>query len=140
MAPTSRTLSRKVPAASRRSSRNTRPSGVPGSCATPRPRRPRAGTLVLAPSTFSWWAAWLSEAEVHVPLLGVLAHQRTVNYPIGPGNRRVRGGLRCGALFEDAGKSLAVDDARFVYHDMDSARFFGRYLRGNESFVWGEVG
>ena len=96
----------------------------------------RAKTLVLAPSTFSFWAAWLGDAVVHVPMLGVFAHQRTINYPIGPGNKQARGGLACERLFDTVGKSLVVDDPRYVYHDVDSGAYFGTYHRQNETFTW----
>ena len=96
----------------------------------------RARTVVLAPSTFSWWAAWLSNATVHVPLLGLLAHQRTTNYPHRPGAARRRGGLTCESLFGGAGKSLVVDDPRYVYHDVEGGRWFGAYHRANESFLF----
>ena len=69
-------------------------------------------------------------------MLGVLAHQSSRNYPLGPGTPRARGGLKCDALFDGVGKSLAVDDARFVYHDVDSGRYFGTYHRRNESFAF----
>ena len=95
-----------------------------------------SSTLVLAPSTFSWWAAWFSEAEVHMPMLGAFAHQRTNNYPLGP-NKGAKGGLACEKLFDKVGKSLSVDEPRYVYHDVDSGTYFGSYHRANESFTWG---
>ena len=95
----------------------------------------RAKTIVLAPSTFSFWCAWFSDAQVHFPMLGVFAHQRTINYPLGP-NKAVPKGLRCEALFENVGKSVIVDEPRYVYHDVDSNHYFGTYHRTNESFTW----
>ena len=72
-------------------------------------------------------------------LLGLLAHQRTTNYPHRPGAARRRGGLTCERLFGGAGKSLVVDDPRYVYHDVEGGRWFGAYHRANESFLFVNV-
>ena len=71
-----------------------------------------------------------------MPMLGAFAHQRTNNYPLGP-NKGAKGGLACEKLFDKVGKSLSVDEPRYVYHDVDSGTYFGSYHRANESFTWG---
>lgn len=106
----------------------------------------RARRIVLQPSTFGWWAAWLSTAtEIHFPLMGIFAHQRTLNYPRGPRSPSVkRGGpplLKCDALFGGRGKSLVVPDERYVYHDIFSGHYFGRYNSVSNTFEdWGKHG
>lgn len=104
----------------------------------------RARRIVLQPSTFGWWAAWLSEAtEIHFPVIGLFAHRRTLNYPQGP-SKAVRGGLKCQALFQPPGgstKSLIVPEDRYVYHDVFGGRYFGRYDQSTDTFRdWGEHG
>ena len=100
----------------------------------------RAKRIVMQPSTFGWWAAWLSEArEIHFPLIGLFAHQRTLNYPRGPG----RGGvskklLKCDALFQGRTKSLVVPESRYIYHDVIGGRYFGTYDHHTESFSFQE--
>lgn len=101
----------------------------------------RAKTLILQPSTFGWWAGWLSNAtEIHYPLLGLFAHQRTLNYPRGPKSSHPGSGtLKCDGLFQAPGggtKSLVVPEPRYVYHDVIGGRYFGRYS-GTTFHDWG---
>lgn len=101
----------------------------------------KAKQLVLQPSTFGWWAAWLSSAtEIHFPLMGLFAHRRTLNYPSGP-RKTVPGGLKCDALFQGATKSLVVPEDRYVYHDVFGGRYFGAYKQRSDTFEnWGYHG
>ena len=39
-------------------------------------------------------------------------------------------------LASSPGKSLVVDDPRYVYHDVEGGRWFGAYHRANESFLF----
>jgi len=72
-------------------------------------------------STFSWWAAFLSEAtEIHFPLAGML-HPK--------GGKRYYGTQIQGDL-------TVFDEDRYIYHDLLTRQWWGKYDTCSNAFEY----
>mmetsp|Transcript_7209 Transcript_7209/g.26524 ORF Transcript_7209/g.26524 Transcript_7209/m.26524 type:complete len:121 (+) Transcript_7209:192-554(+) len=80
-----------------------------------------AKRIILTPSTFGWWAAWLSSAtEVHWP--GILKWHPLLNMTTSFVASRPHQLVKTGKA-----KALWVNETRYIYHDVMRGQYFQTY-------------